>query len=273
MGNLVFLSHIHAEAKVAAVLKEAISDEFSGFVDVFVSSTSSDNPAGSQFLKTIEEKLATCVAAVYLVSAESIKRPWINFELGAVWIRSYMDQARSIPVIPMCYAGMSKDALPIPLNSLNSINLTKEEDLKVLFEALQLACGGEGRIKTNLKELSETLKSLEYKMMVGDHIIEFFRLIDPVKEKFEPILATLEQTPFPPGQFLEIPEGPFWDEDVRKIEALLEAGLKSAVRMKRNGGGMAGGPTGIPTNFANVSFEIDLQTIKDSADGIRKNLR
>ena len=38
MTKTIFLSHIHEERQLALVVKKYVEDEFSGFVDVFVSS-------------------------------------------------------------------------------------------------------------------------------------------------------------------------------------------------------------------------------------------
>lgn len=89
-GKQIFLSHIHEESELALIIKEAIEAEFGGFVEVFVSSNGRSIPAGSNFLKRIEDSLINCIGAIYLISPKSVKRNWINFELGAVWIRNAM---------------------------------------------------------------------------------------------------------------------------------------------------------------------------------------
>ena len=82
--KLIFLSHIHEESSLALLVKQALENEFSGFVDVFVSSDGTSIPAGANFLKRIEDGLVSCIGAIYLISPNSVKRNWINFELGAV---------------------------------------------------------------------------------------------------------------------------------------------------------------------------------------------
>src|SRR6478609_9608851 len=97
MAKLIFLSHIHEETELAQIIQAAIEDEFSGFVKVFVSSDGKSIPSGSNFLQRIEEGLINCVGAIYLISHSSLKRNWINFELGAVWIRNIIS-IRSIGI-------------------------------------------------------------------------------------------------------------------------------------------------------------------------------
>lgn len=96
----IFLLHIHEESALARLIKQALEDEFSGFVDVFVSSDGTSIPAGSNFLKRIEDGLVGCIGAIYLISPASVKRNWINFELGAVWARNIMNLRDGKPEIP-----------------------------------------------------------------------------------------------------------------------------------------------------------------------------
>ena len=124
--KLIFLSHIHEEKDLALLIKNVLEDEFSGFVDVFVSSDGTSIPAGSNFLKRIEGELVRCVGAVYLISPVSVKRAWINFELGAVWVRniiSLRSKRPEIPTLPVCHSGMLPSNLPSPLNNLNAITV------------------------------------------------------------------------------------------------------------------------------------------------------
>jgi len=60
-NHQIFLSHIHEEKELAILIKDAIEAEFSGFVEVFVSSDGTSIPAGSNFLKRIEDGLVNCI--------------------------------------------------------------------------------------------------------------------------------------------------------------------------------------------------------------------
>jgi hypothetical protein len=132
--KLIFLSHIHEEAEMAAVFKDAIENEFSGFVQVFVSSYGIGIPIGVNFLNKIEHGLIECDGAVYLIIPTSVKRNWINFELGAVWIRSVGNikmGGPEIPAIPVCHSGCTPGTLPMPLNNLNAVLGTEPLQLVV----------------------------------------------------------------------------------------------------------------------------------------------
>ncbi|MBY0379492.1 MAG: TIR domain-containing protein [Burkholderiales bacterium] len=125
----VFLSHIHEEKEIALKLKSLIELHFLNMVNVFVSSDLSSNETGEKWLNNITSALKVCVMGIILSSNNSIMRPWINFEAGALWVRD-------IKVIQACHSGMSKSTLPIPLNQLNGIDITSKEDLLSLFTSI-----------------------------------------------------------------------------------------------------------------------------------------
>ena len=51
MPKTIFLSHIHEEHELAGFIQEALEEEFSGFVNTFVSSDGASIPAGANFLR------------------------------------------------------------------------------------------------------------------------------------------------------------------------------------------------------------------------------
>jgi hypothetical protein len=63
---------------------------------------------------------------IILCSPQSIRRPWINFEAGASWIRRILS-------IPLCRSGLAKTELPAPLSALESSDLNNQSDLAKIF--------------------------------------------------------------------------------------------------------------------------------------------
>jgi hypothetical protein len=116
----IFISHINEEAEIASVLKEWIEKTFLGQWTVFVSSDSKDIPVGSKWLDQIDSALEKSKLLIVLCSSKSISRAWINFEAGCGWIKR-------IPIIPVCYSGMNKENLPVPISMFQGIN-TNEKD-------------------------------------------------------------------------------------------------------------------------------------------------
>jgi len=177
-SRLLFLSHVHEEKDLALLLKEALEAEFSGFVDVFVSSDGVCIPPGSNFLRKIEDGLVCCVGAMYLISPLSTRRHWVSFELGAVWIRNALNAANGgpqIPALPICHSGMSPGEMPAPLNHLNGIVASDPISLEAAFKSLQSAVGGRGALRTDFAtlalDISETEKryATEFAILAAAH--------------------------------------------------------------------------------------------------------
>lgn len=200
----VFLSHIHEEKELALLIQEALEEEFGGFVKVFVSSDGQSIPAGSNFLRRIEDGLLSCVAAIFLISKKSVSRNWINFELGAVWIRNAISLKGGGPeilTVPMCHSGMVPNTLPAPLNNLNAILAGQSSHLEMAFKGIQEMAGGGGRLKTDFDKLAEKITYFENSYSFGVKIGEILKELGAGKEwihgLFQNIDMKLEMQIFP----------------------------------------------------------------------------
>lgn len=125
----VFISHIAEESYLAQILQRHIRGDFLGLVEVFVSSDDKSIRAGSKWLEDIDKALRTAQVELILCSKESVKRPWINFEAGAGWVKG-------IPIVPICHSGFRKTDLPVPLNMLKAIEANEENGLKNLYDLI-----------------------------------------------------------------------------------------------------------------------------------------
>ena len=195
-NRLIFLSHIHEEKALASLIKQAIEDEFSGFVEVFVSSDGTSFPVGTNFLKRIEDALVNCIGAIYLISPVSVKRNWINFELGAVWIRNVMNQGSGkveIPILPVCHSGITPEQLPQPLNNLNAINANLSSQLEFAFLSLQRAVGGKGKLKTDFDALVTSIVNIEFEYTLVSKIKEMFNILSWPKNEMQNLIKYCEQ--------------------------------------------------------------------------------
>ena len=132
--KLVFISHITEESDLAKIISDEIKSSFLGMLDTFVSSDGESLPAGGRWLDSIDAALTNSAIQISLCSPQSIKRPWINFEAGASWIRR-------IPVVPLCHSGLSKSGLPVPLSMLQGADLSNAADLKIVFNQLSKVLG------------------------------------------------------------------------------------------------------------------------------------
>jgi TIR domain len=125
----VFISHITEERQLAEVIKAQISKDFLGMLDVFVSSDQVSIAVGSKWLIEIDEALKSAQIELILCSHDSVKRPWVNFEAGAGWVKG-------IPVVPVCHTGMRPVDLPIPLNMLQGIAASDQAGWAKVYQLL-----------------------------------------------------------------------------------------------------------------------------------------
>jgi hypothetical protein len=125
----VFISHISSETQLAQSLKQRLEKDFLGLLDIFVSSDHKTIKAGTKWLEEVDKALRSADLQIVLCSKESVGRPWVNFEAGAVWLRG-------IPVIPVCHSGMKPNDLPVPLSMLQGIECSRPEGLQKLYDAI-----------------------------------------------------------------------------------------------------------------------------------------
>lgn len=126
---LVFISHITEEKQLADVVRILILTAFP-HVEVFQSSDEGHSlPSGQNRIDNITTALKSCSVLLVLCSAESIGRPWINFEAGGGW-------ARGITVSPICHSTMNRDDLPLPLKLQTSHNADDVDDIRQMLNAI-----------------------------------------------------------------------------------------------------------------------------------------
>lgn len=125
----VFISHISDETELAQWLKARLDQDFLGALDIFVSSDRATIAAGRRWLDEVDTALKMADMQIVLCSRESVQRPWVNFEAGAVWLRG-------IPVVPVCHSGMAPEDLPVPLSMLQGIAVSQSAGLAKLYDAV-----------------------------------------------------------------------------------------------------------------------------------------
>jgi hypothetical protein len=125
----VFVSHIMEEAELAALLKARIDEDFLGKIECYVSSDTESILAGENWLNSVEDALKSALVEVILCSPASVKKPWINFEAGAGWMRG-------IPIVPVCHSGLTPSDLPMPMSVLQSISASEPDGLLRLYATI-----------------------------------------------------------------------------------------------------------------------------------------
>jgi|GEM_PF-1525623 len=216
----IFLSHIHEEKNLALLIQSAIEKEFSGFVEVFVSSDDKSILAGTNFLKRIEDMLKNTSGGIFLISHRSVKRNWINFELGAIWISGIKDVL--IPAIPFCHSGLAPKDLPSPLNSLKAIKANDEVELEQAFCTLQQVFGVKGKLKTDFTILSDQIKNIERKNILCSRLARIISVF--VGDKFFELLPEWEKVS--KGSTIELRKSGVNSLTIGELVVLRECGLK-----------------------------------------------
>lgn len=272
MAQLIFLSHIHEEKNLAKIVQNAIETEFSGFVKVFVSSDGSTIPAGANFLKRIEEGLTECIGGIYLISPKSVKRNWINFELGAVWIRNVLSIKQGnpeIPTIPFCHSGLTPSKLPMPLTNLSSIEANNSAHLESAFKSIQTAVGGSGSLKTDFDKLANDIINFERNYTIGDNLISMFKTMKLNNEQIEQVITECKK--LNKGGNLKISLGFIDQTVVAEIRKIVAENLSKYVTIKQESAGIAFGTEGAINGgdtFVNVSSDI----VRDFENQLREGV-
>lgn len=125
----VFISFIHEEQGYAECVQTFIKTVLGDTVGAFLSSDTWQVYAGERWLDRIMEELKTARVVVLMLSPESVKRPWVNFEAGAATIRN-------IIIIPVCFGGMTKGALPKPYSNYQAVDLMNKEEQHYLVNSI-----------------------------------------------------------------------------------------------------------------------------------------
>ncbi|HEJ0095018.1 TPA: toll/interleukin-1 receptor domain-containing protein [Citrobacter freundii] len=259
--KLIFLSHITEEKELAKIIKDAIEDEFSGFVRVFVSSDGETIRAGQNFLKVIEDGLVECIAAIYLISPVSVQRSWISFELGAVWIRNAISQRNGeaeIPALPFCHSGMAFNSLPQPICNLNAVEANLASKLEFAFKSLQLAVGGRGRLKTDFDALAAQIQAFEKKYTVLDKVGELLKLIGCHGQNQE---LLVQQISNPMLQHVIINTSTV-EVVTNRVFEIIDESLSHCVSYKVKSSGMQAGPRG-SSNFSEYELKFETPILRE----------
>jgi len=123
----VFLSFIHEEKDYAEIVQAFITQILE--IRPFMSSDKLQVYAGEKWLDRIMDELKEAKVIILMLSEESVKRPWVNFEAGAGW-------ATDKKIIPVCFGGLRKEDLPKPYSGLQAVDLQNSGDTEYLARSI-----------------------------------------------------------------------------------------------------------------------------------------
>ena len=254
----LFLSHIHEEKLLAILVKDSLELEFRGLVDVFVSSDGTTVPAGANFLKRVENGLLECVGALYLLSPASVRRSWINFELGAVWLRnvaSVRAGKAEVPTIPLCHSGMTPATLPLPLSNLNGVLANQASQLEFTFRSLQSAVGTNGSLTTDFDALAAKITAFEATYTVGSNLKKLLRLLGT-----EGALIVQHCEQQPAGSMTQVNCGFVETSVIQQLKAMEASELKGLIAVKLGASQIQTRPTG-PVTGSQVELLLSVSAV------------
>jgi hypothetical protein len=113
------------------LLKEALQTGFNDSLQVFVSSDKVSISSGQPWYNTITSSLLSAKIVIVLLSQESCRRPWINFEAG-------MGVGRQVTVIPLTVGTFSATQVPFPISGLQ---IHSADDLGIVLRDVSAGLG------------------------------------------------------------------------------------------------------------------------------------
>lgn len=147
----IFVSHISEESEVAGLLKEMLEGDFLNLVTLFASSDLESIQAGDDWLESIHTAMHKAAIVLVLCSKASVQRPWVQFEVGAAWMKG-------MRIVPVCHSGLTVEDLRIPLESRFAIELGSGDGLTRLYKMVASSLGLK-RIPT-IKDLPTSLQRI-----------------------------------------------------------------------------------------------------------------
>ena len=133
----LFLSHSHADHVLATELRQLVESCFPGHIEVKASSAAPSEggiSAGSDWLDWILKQVRTSKFTAVLLTPNSVDKPWLMWEAGAVsGVSMAMDQTST--VIPIVYR-LSMEQIPSPLRTRQAARGEDRESMKRVLETL-----------------------------------------------------------------------------------------------------------------------------------------
>jgi TIR domain len=130
---VIFVSHADMDRACARAIAEWLTDAFTGWIKVFVSSDRESIAAGDAWFETINGAIRDCKIGVVLATTNSLPRPWINYEVGAL-------TALERTIIPICLGTVGLADLPSPLDRKEACLYNSLESREKLLRSIAQHC-------------------------------------------------------------------------------------------------------------------------------------
>jgi len=146
----IFISHVSDESTLALELKRLLLNLTSREINVFVSSDYKSIIAGEEWVVQLRNALREARVIIVLCSPNSIRQPWVNFEIGGAWIKE-------LPIIPICHLGLMENELGAPLSLYQALSIDDSSFIEKFTNSINqyIPCNLE-----NLEELWDVREKL-----------------------------------------------------------------------------------------------------------------
>ena len=172
---LIFLSHISEHGDLAIFFKREIQSALKHQVDVFVSGDIKDIPGGEEWKKAIKRALLKTALFIVLLNNASLKRHWINLEIGCAWIQD-------TPILALCFGDLKKGNLPKPYDDFQALEFPSGAFYEELMTSLE-------------KQLGDSYQAVRYPEPFADQLAG---VLSGISKLGEP-----EAAPLPPPELSE----------------------------------------------------------------------
>lgn len=167
----VFISHITEEKPVALVLQKYLKLSFGGNFRVFVSSDAKSIGGGKNWYNHVIDNLRVSKVVLVLISQESGRREWINFEAG-------FGEGMGGLVIPVAIRNFPLVRMSFPMAGIQGRNV---DDIGTILEDVANHIGfapAEVDANAYLAEIREAESKLIYKSIrlepvIGSNVLSF----------------------------------------------------------------------------------------------------
>jgi len=150
----IFICHAEGDRGIAETIKNQFYKIFNNDIKVYVASIPGTIPPGSDWFDDVINNLTIANAFLIVFTPNSKNRQFVWFEIGFSWLRKINQECE----IYVLFANPIKARdLPSPLDRLQAVSISSEEDMKAFFEKV---IGQFGRGDKNALRFKEILTSI-----------------------------------------------------------------------------------------------------------------
>jgi ribosomal protein L37AE/L43A len=150
----IFICHAAEDRGIAEAIKKQFYKIFNNDIKVYVASIPGTIPPGSDWFDDVVNNLTTANAFLIVFTQNSKNRQFVWFEIGFSWLRKINQECE----IYVLFANPIKARdLPNPLNRLQAITISNEEEMKAFFEKVVRQFGRGDKNALRLEEIISTI--------------------------------------------------------------------------------------------------------------------